>query len=239
MSFPKSPILTACVFSLLFSLPALAGPPFFTDDPEPVAFGHNEFYLFSTLEHNGNANFYQVPAVEYNTGIYPETQLHLVVPLVYAANGTMGNYGLGDGEIGVKYRFIEETADFPQIGTFPLVDVPTGNYNRGLGNGNALLKLPVWLQKSWGDWKSYGGAGAAISSALGLPGYLYGGWLVQKNVNERLTLGGELFAQDTERILNFGGYYNFASSSSLLFSLGRSLSGDNHYLCYLGLYQAW
>ena len=33
-----------------FPVTTLAGPPFLTDDPEPVPFKHWEFYLFSTVD---------------------------------------------------------------------------------------------------------------------------------------------------------------------------------------------
>ena len=34
-------------------------------------------------------------------------------------------YGLGDTEIGMKYRFIHETDTTPQVGTFPIMHIPT------------------------------------------------------------------------------------------------------------------
>ncbi len=33
-----------------FAVTTFAGPPFLTDDPEPVPFKHWEFYLFSTVD---------------------------------------------------------------------------------------------------------------------------------------------------------------------------------------------
>ena len=51
--------------------------------------------------------------------------------------------GLGDTELGVKYRMVSETSDCPQVGLFPLLEVPTGDETRNLGSGQvgaALLK---------------------------------------------------------------------------------------------------
>ena len=49
----------------------------------------------------------------------------------------------------------------PQVGIFPLLEVPTAA-QEGLGNGHATAFLPLWLQKSWGKWTVYGGGGYGI-----------------------------------------------------------------------------
>ena len=68
---------------LAYATPGLAGPPFSTDDPEPVDFGHNEFYAFGTLDHADGASAIDGPAFEYNRGIAQEMQLHIVVPMAW------------------------------------------------------------------------------------------------------------------------------------------------------------
>ena len=81
---------------------ARAGPAFQTDDPEPVGFRHYEAYLFGTFDHAGGATFSQVPAVEFNWGAAPNLQVHIIVPgAFWSPNGA---YGIGDAEMGVKYR---------------------------------------------------------------------------------------------------------------------------------------
>ena len=41
-------IMMAVIYSLMFGqLAAWAGPPFFTDDPEPADYKHGEFYVAS------------------------------------------------------------------------------------------------------------------------------------------------------------------------------------------------
>ena len=155
----------------------LAGPPFLTDDPEPVDYQHWETYVFATGIHGpGSAYSINGPAVEMNYGVLPDTQLHLIVPTTFVGGGGVPSAsGLGDTELGVKYRFRHETNGWPQIGVFPLVELPTGDSGRGLGNGRAWFRLPLWLQKSWGPWTSYGGGGAALNSAPGMRDYPFGG----------------------------------------------------------------
>ena len=178
------------------------------------------------------------PAVELNYGVLPDTQLHLIVPMTtVGGDGVPTVSGLGDTEFGIKYRFLHETNWWPQIGIFPMAELPTGDSSRGLGNGRTWFRLPLWAQKSWGPWATYGGGGAALNSAPGQRNYPFGGWLVQRDFGPHLTLGGEIFAQgqDTDNdkgfaALNFGGSYNVNEHFSLLFSAEHSVAGDDHTL---------
>jgi hypothetical protein len=232
---------------ILMSSSAVAGPPFMTDDPAPVDYKHSEFYIFSTYDKTTDGKDTAIPAFEYNYGVLPDTQLHIVVPFVRSApSGDPSESGLGDVEVGVKYRFIQETDSSPQIGIFPMAELASGDSNKGLGNGKTWWRLPVWIQKSWGEWTTYGGAGYVINRAEGQKNYPFAGWLVQKDIGEKWTLGGEVFARDKDTvdgrstsILNFGGYYKFTPDFNLLFSAGHSVSGESHAVAYLGLWWTW
>jgi hypothetical protein len=66
---------------LLWLVPALAGtsfagPPFLTDDPEPVEFKHWEAYLFSIVDAMRKQTDLMGPALEFNVGALPNLQLH-------------------------------------------------------------------------------------------------------------------------------------------------------------------
>ena len=236
-------LLTLCLFSAI-SARAFAGPPFLTDDPEPVEYGHYEFYAFSTIDRARDGTTLQAPAFEFNAGVAPDTQFHAVIPLTLSLpRDGPSAYGPGDIEAGVKYRFIRETANSPQVGIFPMIELPSGSESRGLGNGRAMEKIPIWLQKSFGPWTTYGGMGFTINHAPDGRNYLFGGWMAQRELGRRLTLGGEVFALGATTkdgrgtgILNFGGYYNFTEGMSLLFSAGHSILGERHLVGYLGLY---
>lgn len=75
------PISYALMTSALFMVasPAFAGPPFMTDDPAPVDYKHSEFYVFSTYDKANDGKAMALPAFEYNYGVLPDTQLHIVV----------------------------------------------------------------------------------------------------------------------------------------------------------------
>jgi hypothetical protein len=238
-------LLTSALF--MVASPTFAGPPFMTDDPAPVDYKHSEFYIFSTYDKAKDGKSTAIPAFEYNYGVLPDTQLHLVVPFVQSApNDGPSESGIGDVEVGVKYRFIQETDTSPQVGIFPMAELDTGDSHKGLGNGKTWWKLPVWMQKSWGEWTTYGGAGYVINRAEGQKNYPFAGWLLQKDIGEKWTLGGEVFSQgkttvdgQSTTLMNFGGYYKFTPDFNLLFSAGHSVSGESHAVAYLGLWWTW
>jgi hypothetical protein len=227
-----------------------AGPPFQTDDPEPVPFGHYEFYFFSNADRTLLETDTEGPAVEFNWGAVPNVQLHFVLPAAAAFPRTGPSaFGLGDIETGVKYRFVQETKCRPMIGTFTMLEIPSGSARRGLGVGQTWARLPIWAQKSFGPWTTYGGAGEVVNTAPDYHNYPFGGWLLQRDLSKKLTLGGEVFAHGGEgpgtpsprssTLADFGGDYNFKPGFSLLFAYGHSVAGQCETYAYLGLYWTW
>ena len=61
---------------VLFSGTALAGPPFQTDDPEPIDYGHYEFYTCGTADGTHVEPDTAGPAAEFNWGALPNVHLH-------------------------------------------------------------------------------------------------------------------------------------------------------------------
>lgn len=235
-------VVGAALAAGMLGIPLLAGPPFLTDDPEPVELDHMEIYLFGANNGWGFTRSGIGPALEFNYGILPETQFHLIVPVSSSApgGGQPGRAGLGDTEIGVKYRFLEETDSRPQIGVFPLVEVPTGNADLGLGAGHTQVFLPVWLQKSWGPWTTYGGCGWWRNPGADQRDWSYAGWLLQRDLSEKLTFGAELFRTTASTVqgqastgFNVGGTVNFGKAHHLLFSLGRNVTGEAQTFLYV------
>lgn len=239
---------------------ARAGPPFQSDDPQPVDFRHYELYTFGTADGTAVEMDTAGPAVEFNWGVFPNVQLHLVIPVTgilpsnnpaLAPSGAGPNaFGLGDIETGVKFRFIQETKRRPMIGTFTMFELPTGNPYNGCGVGRGWAKLPIWAQKSFGRWTTYGGVGENINIAAGFRNFTYGGWLVQRDIGKKLTLGTEVFSHGPEglataqtrsaTLVDVGGYYYFRNPGfQLLFCYGHSALGQAENYAYLGLYWTW
>ena len=239
-------------FILIINKTAFSEPPFITDSPEPIDYRHYELYLYSMLDKNNvgvEEPQLSSPAMELNWGALPNLHLHIIVPYAWSLPSVAAAAnGLGDIEVGAKYRVVQETNNRPQVGIYPVFDLPTGNANKNLGNGKLWMKLPIWIQKSWRKWKTTGGVGYAMNSAIYMQipmrNYPYGGWILQREINERLTLGVELYSQGAVSLVQSrsftiataGGYYHFTKRFSLLFSAGYSVLGEQHLKGYLGLY---
>jgi hypothetical protein len=220
---------------------ALGGPPFKTDDPQPVDFLHWEFYFASMQQFERHATSATAPHFELNYGVIPNMQLHLVVPIGYLHDERGSHYGYSDTELGVKYRFLDETESIPQIGVFPLVEIPTGSETKGLGSGHTQVYLPLWLQKSWGKFTTYAGAGWWYNPGEGQKNWMFVGWEAQYEFSDLLTLGGELYSQtaDNEEAtsstgFNVGGFINISENHHILFSFGQTLSHSETVTGYIG-----
>ena len=254
--------LTLSIFLLLAApkLRAQAGPPFQTDDPTPVDLGHYEAYIFGGVGGTPAEIDPVGPAFEFNWGAIPNVQLHAILPLgavlpsnnpIYLPGGTGPRaFGLIDTELGVKYGFIKQTKHRPQIGSFTMFEIPTGSYSRGLGVGRVWYKLPIWVEKEFGPWSLVGGVGYAVVPQYQYRNYLYGGYLVKREISKRLELSIEIFSHAREgfaapqtqssTLVDAGGYYHFKSPGlQLLFAYGHSVAGQTETYAYLGLYKTW
>ena len=64
-------------------------------------------------------------ALEVNYGALPDVQLHVKVSVAFNSQSVTGTqFGYGDTEIGVKYRFINPGEDdwWPQVAAYPAGD---------------------------------------------------------------------------------------------------------------------
>ncbi|HZM01774.1 MAG TPA: hypothetical protein VFC44_02020 [Candidatus Saccharimonadales bacterium] len=230
----------------------LAGPPFLTDDPDPVEYQHWELYLATEDFKTGRDWSGTAPHLELNYGVVTNVQLHLIAPLAYDAPPIgSAHYGYGDTELGAKFRFLQETGSLPQAGIFPLLEVPTGNAANNLGNGSLQAFLPLWLQKSWGSWTAYGGGGYGINSGPGNQDWQFVGAVLQKQIFTNALVGLEIYHRTAQlngasnvpnagtasgrgdTAFNLGAVIDFSEERHLLFSAGRSFHGSTGFQCYL------
>ena len=228
---------------LVITAIAHAGPPFATDDPEPVEFQHWEVYIGSQYEHSSDGAGGTLPHLEVNYGVTPNLQLHLIAPVAFdAPAGGPRHIGYGDTEVGAKYRFLEEANGLPEVAVFPLVEVPTGASSRGLGSGHTQVFLPVWLQKKFGSWTTYGGAGYWINPGAGNRNWWFTGWLLQKQVLSNLAVGAEVFHETAQSVdgasdtkANIGIVWDLDETRHVLASAGPTIQGPSGYQAYLAL----
>lgn len=240
--------LNKIISLLIYLIPAsilYAGAPFITNDPVPATFRGTDIYLFSNLNKTNiviEEPYLNLAAVEADWGFLPDFQVSIVIPYAWANTSIHASHGWGDIQLGITYRFVEETPQLPHIALAPQMTLPTGDVDDNLGNGQISFQLPIWFQKSWGPWTSYGGGGWAFNAAPGQRNYPFAGWLLQKDLSKALTFGLEIFSEgavsDTGRAstaINAGGNYNVTEQFSLLFSAGHSIIGQQRVLGYIGI----
>ena len=237
------------------------GPPYQTDDPVPVDLHHYEFYIFGSADGTPAEMDSEGPAFEFNWGAIPRVQLHAILPwgMVAPSNnpaylpGGVGptEFGLTDMELGAKIAYIKESKYVPQIGTFTMFEMPTGNYQKGLGVGKAWYRLPLWLQKNFGNWLLDGGAGETVVPQTDYRNFPYGGILLKYTFGERLEFGGEVFAHGKEgfaaaqtqasTLIDMGGVYHrkHNPNEQFLFCYGHSVAGQTENYAYVGMYWTW
>ena len=226
--------------SLLIVQLCHAGPPFNTDDPEPVGLKHWEYYLSSMHVVQPGFMTGTLPHFEMNYGIITNGQFHVELPMNYnLIQHKDFQYGYSSTELGFKYRFFQSKDKSVQIGAFPIFEIPTIK-NKNFSN-NIQVYLPVWLQKSWGKFTTYGGCGYWINTGNNNKNWLYAGWEVQYDFSEHLTLGGEMFYRtastnegDSFAGFNLGGLINFSDQLHLIFSFGHSITRDKSFMSYIG-----
>ncbi len=188
-------------------------------------------------------------------------QLHVILPWgvaapsnnpVYLPAGTgPTQFGVTDMETGVKFSFIKETRHFPEIGSYTMFELPTGNFDKGLGVGKVWYKLPIWLQKNSGKWLFDGGGGYQVVPQANYRDFPYAGFLVTREVGEQWEIGAEIFAHgregfgaaQTERsaMVDVGALYHFKHNPNrqFMFSYGHSVAGQTENYAYVGMYWTW
>lgn len=227
-------ILFGSALSIILPMPALAGPPYATDDPEPTDYRHFEIYLYSEGTHTDADTSGTLAGLDINYGAAPNLQLSVAIPFAYdKGDGRATLYGYGATEVGAKYRFIQEDDRGwrPQVSFFPSVEIPIDSDRpAGIGGGHPRFFLPLWLQKSCGPWTTFGGGGYWINPGNGDRNYWFMGWALQRQITHRLSLGAEVFHQTKDTVtgldstgINIGATFDVTDRWHLVGSAGTGI----------------
>ena len=218
--------------------PAAAGPPYLTDDPEPAAYRHYEIYIASEYEHDGHGVAASLPLLDMNYGVAPNVQLTVGAPLEYTRDGAAEGFGVGGFELGVKYRFIQEGADFAQVALYPQVVLPA---SRVAGTGKPKFFFPLWMRKSFGRWTAFGGGGRWINPGPGNLDYWAGGLAVTRELSNGTSVGAEVYETTPDilgaghrTMIGVGLTTPLGHGREALLSVGRAVRGGNGLSAYFG-----
>jgi hypothetical protein len=214
----------------LIATPALAGPPYDTDDPEPTELGHWEIYNFLEVDGRGS-DVDGAAGLDLNYGGAKDLQLTATLPVAFAHSSEAGwRAGTGDVELAAKYRFLNDEKSGWQAAVFPRVILPTST--RGLGGTRVRLLLPLWVQKDIGKTSIFGGGGYEINPGPGNRDIWQGGIAVTHDFSERLSLGTEIAWQSaatrggrSSTGVNVGLIRKLSGPFALLLAAGPSFSG--------------
>lgn len=181
------------VFLALLAAPALAGPPYISDDPEPTDYHHYEIYLYSN---GGSARdgASGETGIDFNYGALPDLQLTAVAPLAYSMSANAANeVGFGNIELAAKYRFLRQETIGWDVALFPRVFLPS--LSSRVGEDHPALLLPLWLEKDWGAWSTFGGGGCQLDRGGTSRDFCMAGWALARQVLPDLQLGAEVVHQ--------------------------------------------
>lgn len=226
-----------------------AGPlpaqlPFYTDDSEVTGQGKWHFEFFN--EHDGLQSS-QYPDLRQNTanfklnyGLPHNLELDFDVPwlAIYRAPEAQSASGLGDADMGIKWKFRNSPRPFsPALASTLYVEFPTGSVGKQLGSGKRDYWLNFITQEPFTDKTratlnlGFLFAGNTSTGVVGIQttrGHVYtGGLSFTHDFNPRLTLGAEIYggaadnkglAKDQLQGLG-GGNYTMRDGFSIAFAL--------------------
>ena len=219
-----------------------SGPPFVTDDPEPVAPQHWELYTGYALEVDREGRTGALPFLEVNWGPRRNVQLAVFAPYAFSLQQGARNRGLGDLEFGVKLRFIPEDRLRPQLAFYPIAAEGTGDVARHLGEGGKAIFLPLWAQKQVGAVTVYGGAGIWNRSGVSPARWSQTGIVVEVALHTKTMVGAETYRvgargadEPAYTAIAGGAAYDLDEHHRIMFSLGRASRGAPHSTAYVAL----
>lgn len=204
--------------------PAFAGPPYLSDDPEPTDYKHFEIYTFSngTVTQSGTTG---EAGIDFNYGAAPNLQLTAVLPAAYDFGGAGPDVGgLGNVELAAKYRFLTQDAAGIDAAFFPRVFLPSGS--SVVGTPHTSLFLPLWLEKDWDKWSTFGGGGCELNRGGNSQDFCEMGLVVTRQVTPKLQIGMEIFHQTPDTIGN-------SALTSLGMGVRYDLNDNIHLLGYV------
>lgn len=240
-------LIISAFINLLTINSVWAGPPFITDDPEPIESQHWEVNYAASKSWRQGERSAAIPSVDINYGALPNVQLHIQPRYSYESSITDSHFGIDDTEVGIKYRFLNiQHGNFSfMVGTYPMLQLPTGDIKLGPNRGKIQSFLPLWLQSKVDKWTIYGGMGYRINPGSNNKNSSFLGVTTLYQVTHDLQLGFEVFHESSNTVygmnvtgFNLGGSYNLVKDYNLLFATGKGIknvTATNQLSTYMAL----
>jgi hypothetical protein len=217
--------LTALIAVLISAHATHAGPPYLTDDPEPVDLYHFEIFFFNagTATRSGVGSS---AGIDFNYGLLPETQLDIVVPagLDSPLRGPTA-VSLGNIQLAIKYRFIHQQDHWLDVSAYPRVFLPAASNT--VGANHVSVFLPIWIERDMGPWTTFGGGGYEFNQGEGTQSFYQLGWALTRQFAPDFQLGAEVYHQSADApdvqsttSIDLGCIYDLTDNYHLMGSIG-------------------
>ena len=224
---------------------AQGGPPMITDDTETVPTGHWEINTAFTIERGADGRLFGAPLLDVNYGFAEHFQLKVEIPwLVLHQNGQRSVSGLGNTNVGIRWRFRDEKENHRvAVSMYPQIEFnnPTSSVMRGLVDKGPEFLMPLQWQTKAGKFSIGGDAGYRVKR--GDDEMIYG-FIVGREFNESFELMGEIHGTgprerlgDSEVVYNLGSRVKISNHAKLLLSAGKSIrrNFDPRFIGYAGI----
>lgn len=224
---------------------AQGGPPMITDDTETVPTGHWEINSAFTVERATDGRLFGTPLLDVNYGLSEHYQLKVEIPwLVLHQNGQPGANGLGNVNIGVRWRFRDERPNHRiALSMYPQVEFNTMNssVNKGLVDKGPEFLMPIQIQTQVGKYGINGDIGYRFKR--GRDEMIYG-VVIGRAFTKSLEVLGEIHGEGEARSLkksdivgNVGFRFQMMKHAALIGSAGKSIRRhyDPRFIGYLGI----
>lgn len=229
------------------SAQAQGGPPMVTDDPGTPGNGHWEINLGAIQSRTSAGRALAAPDADINYGWGDHIQLKADIPWVTAKDqGASTKSGLGDGDFGVKWRFVDEDDAGYSLSTYPQYtrNLLASSNRRGITSPGHSFFLPLELSADVGQGFSIAAeVGRNFVNAAGTQNQWVAGFVLAHACGEGVECLAELHQTQAtgthETLVNFGLRWKLQESLTLLAAAGREFgtAGEDqlHSLVYVGL----
>jgi hypothetical protein len=227
-------LLVACLAVVATPLTARAASPFETGSTSIASTW--ELKTGITYKHERSKDSWVLPKLEVTAPISPfqEASIEISRGLRQEKSGRTTE-GLRDLEAASKIRLYkgEPGSWIPTVAIEPTLVMPTGNAEKGLGDDEWRMTLPVALGWREGPFKVYAQLGYGHGFGRSTGGTIPFGALVLYEVSDTLTIGAEIAGErpcdvDTENhvVANIGLQWEPVPGIEIHWAVGRTLRDD-------------
>lgn len=232
---------------------ARAGNPLQTNDPETPGVKGWEVNISHNLRLTRDESSQNLPLLNINYGRLENDQWKISIPVSsIRANPGDPHWGIGDVQLGWKYRFVEEEQSGWMASIYPQPLLSTGNEQLGLGNGRLEMFLPVQVGKHFLDEDRllfYAEAAHNLVFEDTSQDTWFLGVAAELEVTDKIELVAEIADVVTPRIvgpdepfINLGFNYELSKRCLIQTAFGRGLADDegaSFFSSYVGLQLLW